>query len=91
MWRLSTLRRPPRRRAPRPGWRQRWRAFSRSRLARWLLATVPVLLLLALLVLAEVAPSGQDLTRTWELVGKIGVVIATVLIARAMLTMGRWF
>jgi hypothetical protein len=90
MWWLSTPRQSPRR-APRRGWRQRWRAFSRTRLARWLLATTPVLVLLALLALSEVAPSGQDLTRTWELAGKIGVVIATVLIARAMLTMGRWF
>jgi hypothetical protein len=54
------------------------------------MAASPVLALLALLALSEVAPHGYDLKPTWELAGKIGVVIATVLIARAMLTMGRW-
>jgi hypothetical protein len=81
---------PAHRRALPPPWARRWRALLRRPVARWLLAATPVAALLMILtVLTPVAPSGAELAVTWELAGRIGVVVVTALIGRAMLNHGR--
>jgi hypothetical protein len=73
-----------------PPWARRWRILLRRPVARWLLAAAPVALLLAALTaLAPGGPSGQELAAVWELAGRIGVVVVTALIGRAMLNHGR--
>jgi hypothetical protein len=73
-----------------PPWARRWRAILRRPGARWLLAATPVALLLAVLTaLTPTAPSGPELATAWELAGRIGVVVVTALIGRAMLNHGR--
>jgi hypothetical protein len=83
--RRSTHRRPLR--SP---WERRWRALTRHHLGRWFVAAAPVLALIAVLaLLAPVGPNGVDLAHTWDLAGRIGVVVVTALIGRAMLNQGR--
>jgi hypothetical protein len=52
---------------------------------------VALVLVLALLLAPPAPPalSEQDLARAWELAGRIGVVVVTALIGRAMLNQGR--
>lgn len=70
-------------------WRARWqRAWRRHHGRRWLLAA-PALLLLAVPLLSPPGLSEQELARAWELAGRIGVVVVTALIGRAMLNQGR--
>ena len=78
------------RRALPPPWARRWRAILRRPAARWLLVATPVALLLAVLTaLTPATPNGAELAATWDLAGRIGVVVVTALIGRAMLNHGR--
>jgi hypothetical protein len=71
--------------------RLRWRAWSQSRPGRWTLAALPVLgLVLALTLMTFVMPGAVEVNEVWRLAGQIGVATATVVIGRAMLTIGRW-
>jgi hypothetical protein len=71
-------------------WQRRWRDIQRRPVARWLVLAAPVLLLLLVLtLLAPVGPTARDLSQGWELAGRIGVVVVTALIGRAMLNHGR--
>ncbi|MCC6630062.1 MAG: hypothetical protein IT340_22005 [Chloroflexi bacterium] len=85
---------PPSRFARRRGlparWQRRWRDVQRRPVARWLVLAAPVLVvLLALSVLAPTGPTARDLSLAWELTGRVGVVVVTALIGRAMLNHGR--
>jgi hypothetical protein len=58
--------------------------------ARWLALGAPVVVLVvALALVAPAGPSARDLTQAWDLAGRIGVVVVTALIGRAMLNHGR--
>ncbi len=48
-----------------------------------------LVVLLALSVLAPTGPTARDLSLAWELTGRVGVVVVTALIGRAMLNHGR--
>lgn len=81
--------RPPHHRR-RPAWWARWqRAWRRHPGRRWLLVAPVLVLALLLAPPAPAALSEQDLARAWELAGRIGVVVVTALIGRAMLNQGR--
>lgn len=89
LWSFLPQRPSHRRGLPLP-WLRRWRALMRRRMGRWLVVMAPVALLLSgLAVLMPAAPSEHDLAQAWELAGRIGVVIVTALIGRAMLNHGR--
>ena len=69
---------------------RRWRALLRRKPARWLMLAAPLAIVSAFaLTTLPGAPSQSDIGQAWELAGRVGVVIATAVIGRAMLNNGR--
>jgi hypothetical protein len=53
-----------------------------------LVAPIALLASLGLMLLAD-APNAREIAQAWELAGRIGVVVVTAVIGRAMLNHGR--